>query len=59
MKIDVITLFPEMLEGFLGSSMLKRAVLSQHVTFRLVNPRDFTMINIGLRMIVRLAVDRV
>ena len=42
MKIDVITLFPEMLEGFLGSSMLKRAVLSQHVTFRLVNPRDFT-----------------
>ena len=41
MKIDVITLFPEMLEGFLGSSMLKRAVLGEHVTFRLVNPRDF------------------
>ncbi len=42
MKIDIITLFPEMLEGFLGSSILKRAVVGEQVAFRLVNPRDFT-----------------
>ena len=41
MKIDIITLFPEMLEGFLGTSILKRAVVGEYVAFRLINPRDF------------------
>ena len=42
MKIDIITLFPEILEGVLGTSILKRAVVDEHVAFRLINPRDFT-----------------
>lgn len=42
LQIDVITLFPGMLEGFLGESILKRAVRKGAVRFRLVNPRDFT-----------------
>jgi len=41
MKIDVITIFPEMLAGFLGRSMMKRAVEAGHVTFNCINPRDF------------------
>lgn len=41
MKIDVITIFPEMLEGFLGQSMMKRAAAAGHVEFNLINLRDF------------------
>jgi tRNA (guanine37-N1)-methyltransferase len=42
MRIDVITIFPGMLNGFLEQSMLKRAGENGHVAFRIVNPRDFT-----------------
>jgi tRNA (guanine37-N1)-methyltransferase len=41
MKIDVITIFPEMLAGFLGQSMMKRAAEAGHVEFNLINLRDF------------------
>ncbi|MCC7300256.1 MAG: tRNA (guanosine(37)-N1)-methyltransferase TrmD [Verrucomicrobia bacterium] len=41
MQIDVITLFPEMLDGFLGQSMMKRAAQAGHVTFHGINLRDF------------------
>lgn len=40
--IDIVTLFPGMLDGFLGESMMKRAVSLGAVTFRRINPRDFT-----------------
>jgi len=42
MQIDVITLFPEMLDGFLGQSMMKRAAKAGRVTFNGINLRDFT-----------------
>ncbi|MBU0679200.1 MAG: tRNA (guanosine(37)-N1)-methyltransferase TrmD [Verrucomicrobia bacterium] len=42
MKIDVVTIFPGMLSGFLGESMLKRAEQLGLVTFSTVNLRDFT-----------------
>ncbi len=42
LQIDIITIFPEMLEGFIGASMLKRAAQMQAVHFNLVNLRDFT-----------------
>jgi tRNA (guanine37-N1)-methyltransferase len=42
MLIDVITLFPEMLDGFLGQSMMKRAANAGYVTFNFLNLRDFT-----------------
>jgi len=42
MRIDVITLFPDMLKGFLEQSMMRRAVHLGAVSFGYVNPRDFT-----------------
>ena len=41
MKIDIITIFPEMLEGFLGQSMMKRAAEAGHVDFNCIQLRDF------------------
>lgn len=42
LEIDVITIFPRMLEGFTGASMMKRAADMQAVRFRAIDPRDFT-----------------
>lgn len=41
MKIQVITLFPEMFDGVLNSSMLWKAQKNKLVEFRLINLRDF------------------
>lgn len=41
MKIDVITVFPEMFRGFFGESMLKRAVAMGAASIRTVDLRDF------------------
>ncbi|MDB5167298.1 MAG: tRNA ((1)-)-methyltransferase [Candidatus Saccharibacteria bacterium] len=40
-KIQVITLFPEMLDGVLNTSMLWKAQEQKAVEFRMVNLRDF------------------
>ena len=40
-KIQVITLFPEMFDGVLNSSMMWKAQDKKHVEFKLVNLRDF------------------
>ena len=42
LKIDIVTIFPRMLDGFLGESMLKRAARSGAVEFRLINLREYT-----------------
>ncbi len=41
LRIDVLTIFPGMLKGFLEESMLKRAVQQGAVTFGVVDPRSF------------------
>jgi tRNA (guanine37-N1)-methyltransferase len=41
LKIDVITIFPQMLNGFLQESMMKRATAAGLVEFRSINLRDF------------------
>lgn len=41
MKIQVITLFPEMFDGVLNTSMLFKAQKNQAVQFELINLRDF------------------
>lgn len=41
MKIQVITLFPEMFEGVLGSSMLWKAQKAGAVEYEIINLRDF------------------
>lgn len=42
-KIQVITLFPEMFEGVLNTSMMWKAQKEQAVDFSLINLRDFGM----------------
>ena len=42
MKIDIITLFPQMLNSFFESSILKRAINRNLVSINFINPRDFT-----------------
>lgn len=42
LDIDVVTIFPGMLDGFLGESMLKRATMRGIVRFRTVDLRDYT-----------------
>jgi tRNA (guanine37-N1)-methyltransferase len=42
LKIDIVTIFPQMLDGFLQESMMKRAAKAGLVEFRTINPRDFT-----------------
>lgn len=41
MKIDFLTLFPEMFSGVLGSSILKKAQEKQAVDFRVINFREY------------------
>ncbi len=41
-RFDIVTIFPGMLSGFLGESMLKRAAQSGRAMFNTVNLRDFT-----------------
>ena len=43
MIIDIVTLFPNMFEGFIKESIIKRAIEKGNVTINLVNPRDFTL----------------
>ncbi len=42
MRLDVLTLFPEMFEGYLGQSFLKRAIEAGLVEVRLHNIRDWS-----------------
>ncbi|WP_175384440.1 tRNA (guanosine(37)-N1)-methyltransferase TrmD [Bacillus sp. FJAT-27225] len=42
MKIDVLTLFPEMFEGVFGSSILKRAAEKGAVNYNIVNFREYS-----------------
>ena len=46
MRIQIITLFPEMFSGVLGSSMLWKAADRDIVTYEFINLRDF---GLGLR----------
>ena len=44
-RVDFITLFPEMIEGALSHSIMSRAVASGQAEFRTSNPRDFATDN--------------
>ncbi|HLW09090.1 MAG TPA: tRNA (guanosine(37)-N1)-methyltransferase TrmD [Fermentimonas sp.] len=43
MRIDIITVLPEMIDGAINTSILKRAQEKGYVTFELHNLRDFTL----------------
>lgn len=42
MIIDIVTIFPEMFDNFLNTSIIARAVKSQKVTINIHNLRDYT-----------------
>ena len=42
MKITILTLFPEMFDGFLTNSIIKRAIAKGLVEIKIVNIRDYT-----------------
>jgi tRNA (guanine37-N1)-methyltransferase len=41
MKITIITLFPELFDGFLHASKMDRAIVDGYITVDFINPRDF------------------
>ena len=42
MKIDILTLFPSMFEGFINESIIKRAIESKKVEINIYNIRDYS-----------------
>ena len=42
MKIDILTLFPEMFDGFLNTSIIKRAIDDNKVSIKTHNIRDYS-----------------
>ena len=42
MKIDILTLFPEMFDGFLNTSIIKRARDNGNVDIQIHNFRDYS-----------------
>ncbi len=45
MRIDILTLFPNMFDGFLSESIIKRAIEKGSVKINIVNIRDYTTYN--------------
>jgi len=45
MKISILTLFPEIIEGFKNSSIIKRANYNKKVEIELINIRDHSIYN--------------
>jgi len=46
-KITILTLFPEMFDSFLNTSIIKRAISKEVVTINVINIRDFTLDKYG------------
>ena len=42
MRIDILTLFPEMFNGFVTESIIKRAIDKEKVKINVINFRDYT-----------------
>jgi tRNA (guanine37-N1)-methyltransferase len=42
MKIDILTLFPSMFEGFLSNSIIKRAIDKKKIEINIINIRDYS-----------------
>ena len=41
-RFDILTLFPEMIEGMLNQSILKRAIEKKIIEVNIINFRDFS-----------------
>jgi tRNA (guanine37-N1)-methyltransferase len=47
MKIDILTLFPNMFDGFINESIIKRAINDKKVTINLIDYRKYTKLKNG------------
>lgn len=47
MKIDILTLFPNLFKGFLEESIIKRAIEKKIIEINLINFRDYSPLNNG------------
>ena len=47
MRIKILTLFPEMFDGFLTNSIIKRAIAKEIVSIEIINIRDYTLDKYG------------
>ena len=45
MKISILTLFPNMFEGFLKESIIKRAINKEKIEIEIINFRDYSKSN--------------
>ena len=45
MRIDILTLFPHMFDGFLTESIIKRAIEKEIVQINVINFRDYSKLN--------------
>ena len=45
MKISILTLFPNMFDGFLNESIIKRAISKNKVEIEIINFRDYSVLN--------------
>ena len=45
MKIDVLTLFPNMFDGFLNESIIKRAILKNKIEINIIDFRKYSKLN--------------
>ena len=45
MKISILTLFPQMFDGFLSESIIKRAIEKKLVDFEIIDIRSFSKLN--------------
>ena len=41
-RFDILTLFPEMIEGIINSSILKRAIQKEIIEINIINFRDYS-----------------
>ncbi len=47
MIINILTLFPDMFDGFLNNSIIKRAIAKEAVEVKIINIRDYTLDKYG------------
>ena len=43
MRIDILTLFPNMFEGVFSESIIKRAIEEKKIEINIINFRDYTI----------------
>ena len=58
MKINILTLFPEMFSGFKSESIIGRAVEKGSLEINVIDIRDFCYININRLMILLLGEEQ-